>query len=104
MGRGETLGGYVEHHSSQGGIDGLQLEDSFSNNKVRVNYVQALKTFTWNTDLAYARQAINWYGLPYPTTFSINSKQVYSELSLSSDVQFTKGVFQIGSIDFQRFS
>ena len=23
IGRGETLGGYVEHHSSQGGIDGL---------------------------------------------------------------------------------
>jgi hypothetical protein len=104
IGRGETLGGYVEHHSSQGGIDGLQLEDSFSNNTVQVNYAKTLKTFIWNTDLAYARQAINWYGLPYPTTFSINSKQVYSELSLSSDVQFTKGVFQTGSIDFQRFS
>ena len=104
MGRGETLGGHVEHHSSQGGIHGLQLEDSFSNNTVQVNYAKTLKTFIWTTDLAYARQAINWYGLPYPTTFSINSKQVYSELSLSSDVQFTKGVFQIGSIDFQRFS
>ena len=104
LGRGETLAGYVEHHSSQGGIDGLQLEDSFSNNKVRVNYVQALKTFTWTTDLAYARQAVNWYGLPYPTTVSINSKQVYSALSLSSDMQFTKGVFQTGSVDFQRFS
>tara|TARA_B110000902_G_scaffold173725_1_gene197330 strand:- start:74 stop:601 length:528 start_codon:yes stop_codon:yes gene_type:complete len=29
MGRGETLGGCVEHHSSQGGIHGLQLEDLF---------------------------------------------------------------------------
>tara|TARA_B100000768_G_scaffold26240_1_gene24281 strand:+ start:2255 stop:4000 length:1746 start_codon:yes stop_codon:yes gene_type:complete len=104
IGRGETLGGYVEHYSSQGGMDGLQLEDSFSNNKVQVNYAKILKTFTWTTDLAYARQAINWYGLPYPTTFSINSKQVYSALSLSSNVQFTKGVFQKVSIDFQRFS
>ena len=104
IGRGETLGGHVEHHSSQGGIDGLQLEDSFSNNTVQVNYAKTLKTFTWTTDLAYARQAINWYGLPYPTTFSINSKQVYSQLSFSSKVYFKKGVFQRGSIDFQRFS
>ena len=27
--RGERIGGYIEHHSSQGGIDGLQLEDEF---------------------------------------------------------------------------
>jgi hypothetical protein len=104
IGRGETLRGHVDHHSSQGGIDGLQLEDSFSNNTVRVNYAKTLKTFTWTTDLAYASQAINWYGLPYPTTFSINSKQVYSELSFFSKVYFKKGIFQRGSIDFQRFS
>ena len=104
IGIGETLGGYVDHHSSQGGIGGLQLEDSFSNNTVWVNYAKTLKTFTWTTDLAYARQAINWYGLPYPTTFSINSKQVYSELSFSSKVHFKKAIFQRGSIDFQRFS
>ena len=104
IGRGEALAGYVDHSSSQGGIDDLQLEDSFSNNTVQVNYAKALKTFIWNTNLVYARQAINWYGLPNPTTFSINSKQVYSELSLFSGVQFTTGVFKKGSIDFQRFS
>jgi len=102
--RGEALGGYMEHHSSQGGIDGIQLEDTFSNNKVQVNYTKALKAFVWNTDVAYERQLINWYGLPFITLAPIDSKQVYSALSLSSDVQFTKGVFQMGGIDFQRFS
>ena len=104
LGRGETFGGYLEHHSSQGGIGGLQLEDAFSNNTLQLNYSKTLKTFVWNTDVAYDRQAVNWYGLPYPTAESIDSKQVYSAMSLSSDVQFSKGVFQTGAINFQRFS
>ena len=104
LGRGETFGGYLEHHSSQGGIGGLQLEDAFSNNTLQLNYSKTLKAFAWNTAVAYDRQAVNWYGLPYPTAESIDSKQVYSALSLSSDVQFSKGVFQTGAINFQRFS
>ena len=104
LGRGERIGGYIEHHSSQGGIDGLQLEDGFSNSSAQVNYVKNLKAFVWNTDAAFHRQAINWYGLPFETTIALDPKQVYSNIELSSDVQFTKGALRSGEIHLNRFS
>lgn len=104
LGRAETLLGYFEHHSSQGGIDGLQLEDSFFNNTVQFNYSKSFKKFILNTDLSYVRNAINWYGLPNQATVSIKPKQIYSALCLSSDIEFVEGVFHTGSVDFQRFS
>ena len=95
LGRGERIGGYIEHHSSQGGVDDLQLEDGFSNqNSAQVNYVKSLKAFVWNTEAAFQRQAVNWYGLPFETTTALDSKQVYSTIELGSDVQFTKGVLR----------
>ena len=72
LGRGERIGGYIEHHSSQGGIDGLQLEDSFSNSSAQVNYVKSLKAFVWNTDIAFQRQAVNWYG-PLGSTRTVSA-------------------------------
>jgi hypothetical protein len=104
LSRGERIGGYIEHHSSQGGIDGLQLEDDFSKNSIQVNYVKSLKTIVWNTDARFQRQAVNWYGLPFDTMTSLDSKQVYSTIELGSDVQFTEGVLKSGEIHLRRFS
>ena len=104
LGRGERIGGYIEHHSSQGGIDGLQFEDGFSNSSAQINYVKSLKAFVWNTDAAFQRQAVNWYGLPFETTLALDPKQVYSTIELGSNVQFTKGVLRSGDIHLRRFS
>ncbi|MDB9954627.1 TonB-dependent receptor [Flavobacteriaceae bacterium] len=104
LGRGERIGGYIEHHSSQGGIDGLQLEDDFSISSAQLNYVKSLKTLVWNTDAAFKRQAVNWYGLPFETPIELDPKQVYSNIELGSDVQFTKGVLRSGDIHLRRFS
>ena len=104
LGKGERIGGYIEHHSSQGGIDGLQLEDDFSNNLVQVNYAKSSKAFVWNTDATFQRQAVNWYGLPFKTLTPIDPKQVYSTIELGSDVQLTKGVFRTGEIHLRRFA
>ena len=104
LGRGERIGGYIEHHSSQGGIDGLQFEDGFSNSSAQINYVKSLKAFVWNTDAAFQRQAVNWYGLPFETTIALDPKQVYSTIELGSDVQFTKGVLRSGDIHLRRFA
>lgn len=34
----ESVGGYINHHSSQGGIENLLLDDAFSDSKININY------------------------------------------------------------------
>jgi hypothetical protein len=104
LGRGENLGASIEHYSSQGGIDGLQLDDDFSNSSVQVNYAKRLKTLVWNSDVSYKRLAVNWYGIPFEAIGSIDPKQVYSTIKLGSDIQFSDGVFQTAKLQLQRFS
>ena len=48
---GENIGGYFSHHSSQGGIEGLLLDDDFSKTSINVNYSQKLNNFSWKLDL-----------------------------------------------------
>ena len=104
LGRGENLGASIEHYSSQGGIDGLQLDDNFSNSSVQVNYAKRLKTLVWNSDVSYKQLAVNWYGIPFEAIEPIDPKQVYSTVKLGSDIQFTEGVFQSAKLQLQRFS
>ena len=62
----ESVGGYLSHHSSQGGIEGLLLDDDFSQTHLKVNYAQKRRDFSWKVDGGFALQTYNWYGLPQP--------------------------------------
>ena len=62
--RTESVGGYVSHTSSGGGIEGLLLDDNFSNTKVHANYASRLRDFSWNAEGGFQYQNYNWYGLP----------------------------------------
>ena len=44
--RSESVGGYVSHHSSQGGIEGLLLDDSYYDTKINANYSKNLPLYS----------------------------------------------------------
>ena len=67
---GENVGGYFSHHSSQGGIEDLLLDDNFSKTGLNVNYSKKLNNFSWKLDLGADVMAYNWYGLPQQTNRS----------------------------------
>ena len=66
LSRGENVGGYLSHHSSSGGIDGLLLDDDFMDSKLNVNYSQRLRDLSWTVEAGALYQKYNWYGLPQP--------------------------------------
>lgn len=107
--RSESVGGYVSHHSSQGGIDDLLLDDAFSNTKLNVNYARMLSDFSWNVDAGYQHQVFNWYGLPQPLfdqtlANDINPQHKFFTFDFGGEIKFDDRLINSGSMRFRRFA
>ncbi|WP_339916990.1 TonB-dependent receptor [Yeosuana marina] len=106
--RTESVSGYISHHSSQGGIEDLLLDDKFSNSKINVNYSNRLRDLTWNVDAGFQHQMYNWYGLPQSmvtvaSANDIDGKHSFFGAHLGSDVTFENTYINSGSFLFRRF-
>uniref|UniRef100_UPI00404B7D3E TonB-dependent receptor n=1 Tax=Flavobacterium sp. TaxID=239 RepID=UPI00404B7D3E len=109
------VGGMIRHHSSQGGIKDVVLDDNFSNTQVDVTYGNVSKSLAWNADVGYQTQTYNWYGLlPFLYTdltpesqndlfSSIDPKQTYSNMYVGGRFALEGSAFQGGEIKFNRF-
>ena len=107
--RTESVGGYVSHHSSQGGIDSLLLDDKFSNTKINVNYSKKLRDYSWNVDAGYQHQVYNWYGVPQPLFNDANSGDIdpqhkYFTFGFGGEIEFDDMLINDGKIRFRRFA
>lgn len=106
--RTESVGGYVSHHSSQGGIDDLLLDDDFSNSKVNVNYSKSLRDLSWKVDAGFQHQSYNWYGLPQPffdqiTADMLDVSHSFYDFHFGADIDFNDAYINSGSMLFRRF-
>ena len=61
--RTDNFGVYFKHNSSQGGIDGLRLDDKFYDTKLEGNYSSRQKDMTYGIKAGVEHQLYNWYGL-----------------------------------------
>jgi hypothetical protein len=109
LNRNESVGGYVSHHSSQGGIDNLLLNDDFSDTKLNVNYSRKLSDYSWNVDAGYQQQVFNWYGLQQPlfdqeTADEINPQHKFFTFDFGGEIKFDDKLINSGSMRFRRFS
>ncbi|MBN4085376.1 TonB-dependent receptor [Flavobacteriaceae bacterium AH-315-B10] len=107
--RSESVGGYVSHHSSQGGIDDLLLDDDFSNTKLNINYARMLSDYSWNVDAGYQHQVFNWYGLPQPLfdqtlANNINPQHKFFTFDFGGEIKFDDKLINSGSMRFRRFA
>jgi hypothetical protein len=105
------VGGMIRHLSSQGGIDGVVLDDKFYNTSLDVTYGVRERDMNWNVDLGVKNQIFNWYGLPTSSIFfdettinAIDAKQTYNTIALGGKMSTKDGLFSEGSILFKRFS
>lgn len=105
---GENVGGYFSHHSSQGGIDGLLLDDDFSKTGLNINYSQKLTDFSWKLDGGAELMSYNWYGLPQQffdqtEANTIDSKIKYNSFYVGGKLNFDEAIVKSGSARFRRF-
>lgn len=64
LGNNDYLAGMLRHHSSQGGIKDVNLNDEFYDTGLNIGYGQNNRDMSWGVDLGYQNQVYNWYGLP----------------------------------------
>jgi opacity protein-like surface antigen len=100
------------HLSSQGGIDGVVLDDDFSNTSVGVNINSQDRYFEWNIGLDVSHREVNYYGLPEFFVNSlteedlraINPKQSYTTFKALGDIEFFDGVLKSAEVKLQNLS
>lgn len=103
------FGGFLNYHSSSGGIDGVELDDSFSNLDVELFYTQSERTFDWKAEGGVKYMSNNWYGLSDQIDFSetvlnsIDEKQNYTNIFLAGEIDFSDALFHKGEISVSSF-
>ena len=106
----DYVGGMLQHLSSQGGIGGLLLDDSFYTNALDATYGSRNKKISWNADLGIKNQGINWYGLPNYSFFDasvvnkIDEKQQYNTIAIGGKMSLKDSFFKQASLQFKHFS
>ena len=104
----ESVGGYVSHHSSQGGIDGVILNDDFSDTKFNANYSKKLRDYSWNVDAGARHQIYNWYGLPEGfdemAASEIDPQHTYFTFDFGGEIKCDDRIINEGRIRFRRFA
>ncbi|MCB0450175.1 MAG: TonB-dependent receptor [Confluentibacter sp.] len=106
--RTESVGGYVSHHSSEGGIEGLSFNDNFSDSKLNINYTSRLRDLSWKVEGGFQFQGYNWYGVPQTQltaaqTNGIEVDHTFFDAHLGGDVSFEDTYINSASLLFRRF-
>ncbi|WP_340202156.1 TonB-dependent receptor [Ascidiimonas sp. W6] len=109
LARDETLDLSLNHHSSQGGIDGVVLDDNFFNTRLEGNYRKKTRYLEWGADAGFKHQIFNWYGIPEQPGFtnsqltSLDAKQTYYTTFLGANLSLKDSYYKEGSLLLQRF-
>lgn len=105
--RDETFDIALRHHSSQGDIDGVELDNNFFDTKLDLAYINRSRDLSWKGKAGYQHQIFNWYGLPdvgltAAQIGTIDEQQTYHNFYLGADVDMEDSFFNGGSILYRR--
>lgn len=108
LNRDEDLTIGLNHHSNQGGIDGVQLNDRFANSRLDAAYVKRDRDYTWGADIGAQHQYYNWYGLPEgvfddTTVATIDEGQNYFTAEASGHFNLEDSFFKRVEATYRRF-
>jgi len=85
--RTDNAGFFVRHHSSQGGIDGVRLDNNFYDTRLEGRYNSLQKDMTYGLEAGIGHRLFNWYGLP--PFFTDQSELPQNDLDVTQ--QYTGG-------------
>lgn len=87
--RTEDFGVFLNHNSSQGGIDNVLTKDFFYDTRLNLNYSARERDVSWRTDLDLKHQVFNWYGTPRDAEGLVLQENGFSVINNDTDVAHT---------------
>ncbi len=111
----DYVAGMVKHHSSQGGIKGLGLDDKFFNTSIDLTYGSKTNEYQWNLDAGFANKKFFYYGLPetYAAFYlpevrqavvnRIDANQTYNDAYIGGHAAFGEGFANNVNLKYNRF-
>jgi hypothetical protein len=105
----EYVGGHITHHSSQGGIDEVLLDDDFSKSGLSAYFQRMERDFDWKIEGFFKRNTFNWYGLPEGLLTNddiaqINPKHVFNNVGIDGELNFNDAIINNAKVAFNRFT
>ncbi|WP_317039368.1 TonB-dependent receptor domain-containing protein [Salegentibacter salarius] len=105
--RSDNFGIYLDHNSSQGGIDGIALDDKFYDTELNLSYNSKTRDLGWKTEIGAQHQLFNWYGLPQNENFSndeinaIDPSQNYFSVYAGGEIELYDSFFDNARAKFR---
>jgi hypothetical protein len=108
LNRDENFDIGFNHLSSRGGIDGVELNDTFYDTKLDASYAKRDRDLDWGAAIGLQHQLYNWYGIE-PGVFSesvinsIDERQNYFMGEASGHINVEDAYFKRADLTYRRF-
>lgn len=104
----ETLNLGFNHNSSRGDIDGVQLDNIFTDSRLDAAYKKRDRDLDWGAAIGLQHQLYNWYGLPEgifdeTTVNGIDERQNYYMGEVGGHVNVEESFFKRLDLKYRRF-
>lgn len=105
--RSSNFGVFLTHNSSQGGIEGVRLDDKFYDTELNLNYNTRNRDLSWIAEVGAEHQLFNWYGLPETVIASdmelaaLDPAQNYYSVYVGSEIELYDSFFDNAKARFR---
>ena len=105
--RTDNFGIFLTHNSAQGGIDGVELDDSYYDTELNLNYSSRNRNLIWNTDFGVEHRLFNWYGVNPSLTDEvrdqIDPQHNYYSVYAGGEINWEKSFFDRAEAKYRYF-
>ncbi len=105
--RSSNFGIFLTHNSSQGGIEGVRLDNKFYDSELNLNYNTRNRDLSWKAEVGGEHELFNWYGLPEynistdEELSSLDPTQNYYSVYLGSEIELYDSFFDSAKAKFR---
>ena len=107
---GYTFG--LSHNSSRADIDGVELNNFYSNSQLEGSYSKRDSDVNWGADVGFKHQLYNWYGTPEGffsnppnglTIANVDARQNYFMGEIGAHINVEDSYFKSAGLQYRRF-